>query len=136
MTRMDLDNIEDIVTAKASIERNTKQGDLETVAKEIRNERLAAAEFKEIKAVVKECINRYNSTAMRERVPSIRVVADNIREFAVDTPDEKGRFSVSLEGATIKYSRATKHRPYEAWVLRTNDADRIGAKLMEFVLEV
>jgi len=135
MTRIDLDNIEDIVTAKAAIERNTKQGDVETVAKQVREERLAAATFKEIKAAVKECINRYNSTATRERVPAIRLAADNIREFAVETSDEKGRFSVSLEGAAIKYSRATRHRPDEVWVLRANDADRIGAKLMEFVLE-
>jgi hypothetical protein len=135
MTRIDLDSIEDIVTAKAAIERNTKQGDVGTVAKQVRDERLAAATFKEIKAVVKECINRYNSTATRERVPPIRITADSIREFGVDTSDEKGSFSVSLEGATIKYSLATRHRPYEGWVLRANDADRVGAKLMEFVLE-
>ncbi len=135
MTRIDLDNIEDIVTAKAAIEKKTKEGDVETVAKHVRDERLAVATFKEIKAVVKECINRYNSTATRVGVPPIRITADNIREFAVDTSDEKGRFSVSLEGATIKYSRATRHRPYEGWVLRANDADRVGAKLMEFVLE-
>jgi len=135
MTRIDLDGIEDIVTAKAAIERNTKQGDVETVAKQVQGERLAAATFKEIKAVVKECINRYNSTATRERVPPIRITADNIREFAVGTLDETASFGISLEGATIKYSRATRHRPYEGWVLRANDADRVGAKLMEFVLE-
>src|SRR5215210_6534978 len=111
MTRIDLDNIEDIVTAKAAIEKNTKQGDVETVAKQVRAERLAAATFKEIKNAVKECINRYNSTASRERVPQIRVTADNIRAFAVDTSDEKASFSVSLEGAMINYSRATKYRP-------------------------
>lgn len=135
MTRIDLDQIEDIVTAKAAIEKKTKQGDVESVAKLVRDERLAAATFKEIKAIVKECINRYNSTATRERVSPIRVTADNLREFAVDTSDEKGSFSVSLEGPTIQYSRATKNRPYEGWALRANDADRVGAKLMEFVLE-
>ncbi len=135
MTRIDLDNIEDIVTAKASIERNTKQGDVETVAKQVRDERLAAATFKEIKAAVKECINRYNSTATRERVAPVRITADSIREFAVETSDEKGKFSVRLEGATITYSRGTRQRPYETWALRANDADRVGAKLMEFVLE-
>ena len=135
MTRIDLDNIEDIVTAKAAIEKKTKQGDVETVAKQVRDERLAAATFKEIKGVVKECINRYNATATREHVPPIRITADNIREFAVNTSDGAASFSVRWEGATIRYSRATAHRPLEEWTLRANDADRVGAKLMEFVLE-
>lgn len=135
MTRMDLDNIEDIVAAKAAIERNLKEGDVETVAGQVRSERLAAATFKEIKSAVKECINRYNSTATRERVSPLQITADNTREFAVQTADESGRFSVSVEGAAIKYARGTRHRAHEAWVLRANDSDRVGAKLMEFVLE-
>lgn len=135
MTRIDLDNIEDIVAAKAAIVRNVKEGDIETVAGQVRGERLAAATFKEIKATVKECINRYNSTATRERVSAVKITADNIREFAVQTADDAGSFSVSVDGAAIRYSRATRTRPYEAWVLRANDSDRVGAKLMEFVLE-
>lgn len=135
MTDIDLDNIEDIVRAKAAIEKNTKQGDIETVAKQVRDERLAAATFKEIKTTVKECVNRYNSTASRERVLPLKISSDNQRSFAVDTSDEKGSFSVTLEGATIKYSRATRHRLYEEWSLRANDADRVNAKLMEFLLE-
>lgn len=135
MNRIDLDNIEDIVAAKAAIERNIKEGDVETVAGQVRGERLAAATFKEIKGTVKECINRYNSTASRERVSPIKITADNLREFAVQTADEAGKFSVSVDGAAIRYARGTRNRPYEVWVLRANDADRVGAKLMEFVLE-
>ena len=135
MTRMDLDNIEDIVSAKAAIGRSVKEGDVATVARQVRAERLAAASFKEIKAAVKECINRYNATATRERVSPIRITADNIREFAVQTADETGAFSVSVDAAAIRYSRGTRNRPQEEWVLRANDADRIGVMLMEFVLE-
>ena len=135
MTRLDLENIEDIVSAKAAIERNVKEGDVEAVARQVRGERLAAASFKEIKSAVKECINRYNSTATRERVSPIRITADNIREFAVQTADETGRFSVAVEGAQIRYARGTKSRPHEEWVLRANDTDRVGVMLMEFVLE-
>ncbi len=135
MNRLDLDNIEDIVAAKAAIERNAREGDVEAVARQVRGERLTAATFKEIKGAVKECINRYNSTATRERVSPLKITADNIREFAVQTADETGSFAVSVDGAAIRYSRATKHRPHEVWVLRANDSDRVGAKLMEFVLE-
>jgi hypothetical protein len=135
MTRLDLENIEDIVSAKAAIEKNVREGDVEAVARQVRGERLAAATFKDIKGVVKECINRYNSTATRERVSPIRVTADNIREFAVQTADESGRFSISVDGAQIRYARGTKSRQHEEWVLRANDADRVGAMLMEFVLE-
>lgn len=135
MTRMDLDNIEDIVAAKAAIERNTREGDVETVAGVVRGERLAAATFKDIKTAVKECVNRYNSTAARERVSPLKVTTDNTREFAVQTADDTGRFSVCVDGAAIKYARGTRHREHEVWVLRANDSDRIGAKLMEFVLE-
>jgi hypothetical protein len=135
MTRLDLENIEDIVSAKAAIERNTREGDVEAVTRQVRGERLAAASFKDIKAAVKECINRYNSTASRERVAAVKITADNIREFAVQTADETGRFSVSVEGAAIRYSRGTRTRPHEQWVLRSNDADRVGVMLMEFVLE-
>ena len=135
MTRLDLENIEDIVSAKGCIERNVREGDVESVARQVRGERLAAATFKEIKGAVKECINRYNSTATRERVSPVKITADNVREFAVQTADDTGRFSVSVEGAVIRYSRGTRTRPYEVWVLRTNDADRIGLMLMEFVLE-
>lgn len=135
MTRLDLENIEDIVSAKAAIERNVKEGDVESVARQVRGERLAAANFKEIKSAVKECINRYNSTASRERVSPIKITADNIREFAVQTADETGRFSVAVEGAQIRYARGTRSRPHEQWVLRANDDDRVGVMLMEFVLE-
>ena len=135
MNRIDLDHIEDIVAAKGAIERNIKAGDVEDVAGQVRGERLAAATFKEIKSAVKECINRYNSTATRERVSPLKITADNIREFAVQTADDVGRFSVSVEGAAIRYARATKNRAHEVWVLRANDSDRVGAKLMEFVLE-
>ena len=135
MTDIDLDHIEDIVRAKAAIERDTKQGDIETVTKLVRDERFAAATFKEIKTTVKECVNRYNSTATRELVPTLKTRADNLRAFAVDTSDEKGSFSISIEGATIKYSRATKNRPLEEWSLRANDAARVRAKLMEFLWE-
>ena len=105
MNRIDLDNIEDIVAAKAAIERNIKQGDVETVAGQVRGERLAVATFKEIRCAVKECINRYNSTASRERVLPLKITADNIREFAVQTADETGRFSVSVDGAAIRLTR-------------------------------
>ena len=135
MNRIDLDNIEDIVAAKAAIERNVKHGDVETVAGQVRGERLAAATFKEIRSAVKECINRYNSTATRERVSPLKITADNLREFAVQTADDTGRFSVSVDGMAIRYARATKTRAHEVWVLRANDSDRVGAKLMEFVLE-
>ena len=135
MTRMDLENIEDIVSAKAGIERNTREGDVEAVARQVRRERLAAATFKDIKCAVKECVNRYNSTAARERVSPIRIIADNTREFAVQNPDETGRFSISLDGAAIRYGRGTRNRPCEEWVLRANDNDRIGVMLMEFLLE-
>ena len=135
MTRLDLENNEDIVSAKAQIERNTKAGDVESVVRQVRGERMAAATFKDIKTAVKECVNRYNSTATRERVSPLKVTADNIREFAVQTADETGRFSVSVDGAAIRYARGTRHRPYEEWVLRANDNDRVGAMLMEFVLE-
>jgi hypothetical protein len=135
MTRLDLESIEDIVSAKAAIERNIKEGEIEAVARQVRSERLAAATFKDIKSAVKECINRYNSTASRERVSPIKVTADNIREFAVQTADESGRFSVAVEGAQIRYARGTRSRPHEQWVLRANDTDRVGAMLMEFVLE-
>jgi hypothetical protein len=105
------------------------------VARQVRSERLAAVTFKDIKSAVKECINRYNSTASRERVSPIKITADNIREFAVQTADESGRFSVAVEGAQIRYARGTRSRPHEQWVLRANDTDRVGAMLMEFVLE-
>lgn len=135
MTRLDLENIEDIVAAKGAIGRNVKEGDVEAVARQVRVERLAAATFKDIKAAVKECINRYNSTATRERVPPVRITADNIREFAVQTADDTGRFSVSVDGAAIRYGRGTRTRQHEEWVLRANDADRVGVMLMEFVVE-
>jgi hypothetical protein len=135
MAEIDLDNIEDIVRAKAAIESNTKQGDIETVAKQVRDERLAAETFKEIKTMVKECVNRYNSTASRERVTPLQVSADNLRSFAVETSDGKGSFSINIEGATIKYARGTKNRPFEEWALRANDTDRVKAKLMEFLWE-
>lgn len=135
MTRLDLENIEDIVSAKAAIERNTRAGEVEAVARQVRSERMAAATFKEIKSAVKECINRYNSTATRERVSPIKITADNIREFAVQTADDTGRFSVSVDGAAIRYARGTRTRSYEEWVLRANDNDRVGVMLMEFVLE-
>jgi hypothetical protein len=135
MTRLDLENIEDIVSAKAAIERNVREGDVEAVARQVRIERLAAATFKEIKGAVKECINRYNSTASRERVSPIKITADNLREFAVQTSDETGRFSVAVDGAQIRYARGTRSRPHEEWVLRANDADRVGLMLMEFVVE-
>jgi hypothetical protein len=135
MTRLDLENIEDIVSAKAAIERNVREGDVEAVARQVRTERLAAATFKEIKGAVKECINRYNSTASRERVSPIKITADNLREFAVQTSDETGRFSVAVDGAQIRYARGTRSRPHEEWVLRANDADRVGVMLMEFVVE-
>ena len=135
MTDIDLDHIEDIVRAKAAIERNTKQGDIETVTKEVRNERFAAATFREIKTTVKECVNRYNSTATRELVSPLKITADNLRAFAVETSDEKGRFSISIEDAIIKYSRATKNRPLEEWTMRANDSPRVRAKLMEFLWE-
>ena len=135
MTRLDLENIEDIVAAKGAIERNTKEGDVEAVVRQVRGERLAAASFNEIKAAVRECINRYNSTASRERVSRVNITADNIREFAVQTADDTGRFSVSVEGVAIRYARGTRTRRYEEWVLRANDSDRIGVMLMEFVLE-
>ena len=115
--------------------RDTKQGDIETVTQLVRAERLAAATFKEIKTTVKECVNRYNSTATRELVSPLRITTDNLRAFAVETSDEKARFSISLEDATIKYSRATKNRPLEEWTLRTNDSPRVRAKLMEFLWE-
>jgi hypothetical protein len=135
MTDIDLDHIEDIVRAKAAIERDTKQGDIETVTQLVRAERLAAATFKEIKTTVKECVNRYNSTATRELVSPLKISADNLREFAVGTSDEKGSFAISLEGAAIKYSRATTNRPLEEWILRANDTPRVRAKLMEFLWE-
>ena len=135
MTDIDLDHIEDIVRAKAAIERDAKQGDIETVTKLVRDERLAAVTFKEIKTTVKECVNRYNSTATRELVSPLKISADNLRRFAVETSDEKGSFSISIEEATIKYSRATKNRPLEEWVLRANDSARVRAKLMEFLWE-
>ena len=135
MTRMDLDNIEDIVAAKAAIGTNRKEGDLESVARQVRAERLAAATFKEIKGAVKECINRYNSTASRERISPITISADNLREFAVQTGDDTGRFSVSVDGAAITYARGTRTRAHQEWVMRAQDADRIGLMLMEFVLE-
>ena len=135
MADIDLDGIEDIVRAKAAIESNTKQGDIETVAKQVRDERLAADTFKEIKTRVKECINRYNSIASRERVTPLSVSADNIRSYAVETSDGKGSFSISIEGATIKYARGTKNRALEEWALRVNDSDRVKAKLMEFLWE-
>jgi hypothetical protein len=135
MTDIDLDHIEDIVRAKAAIERDTKQGDIETVTKLVRDERLAAVTFKEIKTTVKECVNRYNSTATRELVSPLKISADNLRAFAVETSDEKGSFSISIEGAAIKYSRATKNRALEEWVLRANDSARVRAKLMEFLWE-
>ena len=135
MTRVDLENVEDIVSAKAAIERNTKSGDIEAVARQVRGERLAAATFKEIKAAVKEGINRYNATATRERISPLKITADNIREFAVQTSDDTGRFSLSVDGIAIRYGRGTRNRPYEEWVLRANDNDRVGVMLMEFVLE-
>ena len=135
MADIDLDGIEDIVRAKAAIESNTKQGDIETVAKQVRDERLAADTFKEIKARVKECVNRYNSTASRELVSPLKISSDNLRSFAVDTSDEKGSFAISIEGATIKYSRKTKNRPFEEWSLRANDTARVRTKLMEFLWE-
>ena len=135
MTRVDLENVEDIVSAKAAIERNSKTGDVETVMRQVKSERLAAVTFKEIKGAVKEGVNRYNSTATRERVSQLKITADNLREFAVQTSDESGRFSLSVDGAAIRYGRGTRNRPYEEWVLRANDNDRVGVMLMEFVLE-
>jgi len=84
---------------------------------------------------VKECINRYNSIASRERVTPLQVSADNMRSYAVETSDGKGSFSINIEGATIKYARATGRRPLEEWALRVNDSDRVKAKLMEFLWE-
>jgi hypothetical protein len=68
-------------------------------------------------------------------VSPLKITADNLRAFAVQTSDEKGSFSISIEDATIKYSRATKNRPLEEWVLRANDSARVRAKLMEFLWE-
>ena len=127
MTRLDLENVEDIVSAKAAIERNAKTGDVEAVVRQVRGERLAAATFKDIKAAVKEGINRYNSTATRERVSPLKVTADNLREFAVQTSDDTGRFMLSLDGAAIRYGRGTRNRPYEEWILRANDNDATRA---------
>lgn len=135
MADIDLDTIEDIVRAKAAIENNTKQGDIEAVAKQVRDERLAAETFKEIKTRVKEGVNRYNATASRERVGLLQVTTDSVRSFAVKTSDGNASFGVHLEGATIKYSRATKRRPLEEWALRANDSDRVKEKLMEFLWE-
>lgn len=135
MADIDLDTIEDIVKAKAAIESNSKQGDIESVAKQVRAERLAAETFKEIKTRVREGVNRYNATASRERVGQLQISADNLRTFAVKTSDGNGSFGIQLEGATIKYSRATKQRPFEEWALRANDSDRVKEKLMEFLWE-
>ena len=135
MTDIDLDHIEDIVRAKAAIERNTKQGDIETVTNLVRAERFAAATFKELKTTAKECVNRYNATASRELVPSLKITADNLRSFSVSTADEQGSFALGIEGAVIKYSRATRQRPFEEWTLRANDTPRVRAKLMEFIWE-
>ena len=135
MAEIDLDHIEDIVRAKAAIERNTKQGDIESVTNLVRAERFAAATFKELKTTAKECVNRYNATASRELVPQLKITSDNLRAFAVATADEKASFSISLEGAIIKYSRSTKQRPLEEWTLRANDTPRVRAKLMEFIWE-
>ena len=135
MADIDLDHIEDIVRAKAALEKNTKQGDIQTVTNMVRAERFAAATFKELKATAKECVNRYNATAVREVVPSLKVAADNLRAFTAVTADEKGSFSLTIDGATIKYSRATKQRPLEEWTLRADDTARVRAKLMEFLWE-
>ena len=135
MTDIDLDHIEDIVRAKAALERKTKQGDIETVTNLVRAERFATATFKELKTTAKECINRYNATAVREVVPSLKVTADSLRAFTAVTADEKGSFSLAIEGATITYSRATRQRPLEEWTLRANDTARVRAKLMEFLWE-
>ena len=132
MTDIDLDHIEDIVRAKAALERKTKQGDIETVTNLVRAERFATATFKELKTTAKECINRYNATAVREVVPSLKVTAP---AFTAVTADEKGSFSLAIEGATITYSRATRQRPLEEWTLRANDTARVRAKLMEFLWE-
>jgi hypothetical protein len=68
-------------------------------------------------------------------VSPLKITADNLRAFAVETSDEKGRFSISIEDAIIKYSRATKDRPLEEWTMRANDSPRVRAKLMEFLWE-
>ena len=139
MTDIDLDHIEDIVRAKAALERKTKQGDIETVTNLVRAERFATATFKELKTTAKECINRYNATAVREVVPSLKVMvarrAPSRDHATAVTADEKGSFSLAIEGATITYSRATRQRPLEEWTLRANDTARVRAKLMEFLWE-